>query len=100
MGCCSIVIVESGLGYYDPHVKEDRSYIFNSLVYMGWCKVCISLIKYIPQVLSNFRRKSTIGWNIHNILLDFTGGIFLLVKMLLIVLGIHSVLLQKDNLKL
>ena len=75
-GAVLLVIVESGLGYYDPHVKEDRSYIFNSLVYMGWCKVCISLIKYIPQVLSNFRRKSTIGWNIHNILLDFTGGIF------------------------
>ena len=52
-GAVLLVIVESGLGYYDPHVKEDRSYIFNSLVYMGWCKVFISLIKYIPQVLSN-----------------------------------------------
>ena len=43
---------------------------------MGWCKVFISLIKYIPQAVSNYRRKSTIGWNIHNILLDFTGGTF------------------------
>ena len=46
------------------------------MVYLGWCKVFISLIKYIPQVVSNFRRKSTIGWNIHNILLDFSGGAF------------------------
>ena len=75
-GAILLVIVESGLEYYDPHVKEDRKYIFNSLVYMGWCKVFISLIKYIPQVISNYRRKSTIGWNIHNILLDFTGGAF------------------------
>ena len=75
-GAILLVIVESGLEYYDPHVKEDRKYIFNSLVYMGWCKVFISLIKYIPQVVSNYRRKSTIGWNIHNILLDFTGGAF------------------------
>ena len=75
-GAILLVIVESGLEYYDPHVKNDRKYIFNSLVYMGWCKVFISLIKYIPQVVSNYKRKSTIGWNIHNILLDFTGGTF------------------------
>ena len=75
-GAILLVILESGLEYYDPHVKEDRKYIFNSLVYMGWCKVFISLIKYIPQVVSNYKRKSTIGWNIHNILLDFTGGAF------------------------
>ena len=75
-GAILLVIVENGLEYYDPHVKEDRKYIFNSLVYRGWCKVFISLIKYIPQVISNYKRKSTIGWNIHNILLDFTGGAF------------------------
>ena len=75
-GAILLVIVENGFEYYDPHVKENRKYIFNSLVYMGWCKVVISLIKYIPQVISNYRRKSTIGWNIHNILLDFTGGAF------------------------
>ena len=75
-GAVLLVIVESGLEYYDPHVKENRKYVFNSLVYMGWCKVFISLIKYIPQVISNYKRKSTIGWNIHNILLDFTGGAF------------------------
>ena len=75
-GAVLLVIVESGLEYYDPEVKDNRKYIFNSLVYMGWCKVFISLIKYIPQVISNFKRKSTIGWNIHNILLDFTGGAF------------------------
>ena len=75
-GAILLVVVESGLEYYDPEVKDNRKYIFNSLVYMGWCKVFISLIKYIPQVISNFKRKSTIGWNIHNILLDFTGGAF------------------------
>ena len=75
-GAILLIIVEYGLGYYDPHVKENRKYIFNSLVYLGWCKVFISLIKYIPQVVSNFKRKSTIGWNIHNIILDFTGGAF------------------------
>lgn len=75
-GAVLLVLLESCFEYYDPHIKEDQKYIFNSLIYMGWCKVVISLIKYIPQVISNYKRKSTIGWNIHNILLDFTGGIF------------------------
>ena len=75
-GAILLTIVEYGFEYYDPHVKQDRKYIFNSLVYLGWSKVFISLIKYIPQCVSNFKRKSTIGWNIHNILLDFTGGVF------------------------
>ena len=29
----------------------------------------------------NFRRKSTIGWHIGNVLLDLTGGIFSLLQM-------------------
>ena len=57
-GAVLLVIVESGFEYYDPEVKDNRKYIFNSLVYMGWCKVFISLIKYIPQVISNYKRKS------------------------------------------
>jgi hypothetical protein len=39
------------------------------------CLLFPNRIKYIPQVWLNFRRKSTIGWNIGNVLLDFTGGI-------------------------
>merc|ERR1711976_581909 len=34
----------------------------------------ISLIKYIPQAYQNYKRKSTTGWSIHNILLDISGG--------------------------
>jgi cystinosin len=46
------------------------------LIYLGFCKVIISLIKYIPQVIKNYQRKSTKGWSIFNILLDMTGGFF------------------------
>lgn len=75
-GVCILIFVEQVLKYYDPHVStiKDRKYIFNSVIYLGWCKIVITLIKYIPQAYSNYKRKSTIGWNIHNILLDFTGG--------------------------
>ena len=31
-------------------------------------------MKYCPQVYLNWKRKSTVGWSIINIMLDFTGG--------------------------
>ncbi|VDP35888.1 unnamed protein product [Schistosoma curassoni] len=32
----------------------------------------------------NFRRRSTVGWSIGNIILDFTGGILSIAQMLII----------------
>ena len=46
------------------------------LVFVGYTKAVISLVKYIPQVLLNWRRRSTVGWSVLNVLLDFTGGVF------------------------
>lgn len=79
-GAFLLVVLENWLKYYSPEVKENRKYIFNSLIYMGWCKVIITLVKYIPPAISNYKRKSTIGWNIHNILCDFVGGTFSLLQ--------------------
>ncbi|CAJ0907904.1 13206_t:CDS:2 [Entrophospora sp. SA101] len=45
------------------------------IYFLSYIKLLISLIKYVPQAFLNFKRKSTIGWSIHNILLDFTGGV-------------------------
>jgi len=74
-GVMQILFIERVLGLYDPHNTES-SFSFNSVIYLGWCKVFISFIKYMPQAYFNFKRKSTEGWSIHNILLDFTGGTF------------------------
>jgi cystinosin len=75
-GVFQILLIERVLKLYDPTTPSYTGIFFNSVVYLGWCKVFISLIKYIPQAVSNWRRKSTEGWNIHNILLDLTGGTF------------------------
>ncbi|KAL3640072.1 hypothetical protein CASFOL_015040 [Castilleja foliolosa] len=45
------------------------SFCFNNI------QVGMTIIKYIPQAFLNFRRKSTIGFSIGNILLDFLGGV-------------------------
>lgn len=76
-GFLQIILIERILGLYDPHnVSEKTGFAFNSVIYLGWCKVFISFIKYMPQAYFNYVRKSTEGWSIVNILLDFTGGSF------------------------
>ena len=42
--------------------------------FISYVKLSISLMKYIPQAVLNAQNKSTEGWSIHNIMLDFTGG--------------------------
>ena len=49
-----------------------------------------SCIKYVPQVYLNFKRKSTVGWSIENILLDISGGALSLAQLLI------DASLQKD----
>jgi len=43
---------------------------------MGYCKLVITLIKYTPPAIYNYRRQSTKGWSIFNIVLDLFGGVF------------------------
>lgn len=49
----------------------------------GYIKLCITLIKYVPQAFMNYRRKSTSGWSIGNVLLDFTGGWLSILQMMI-----------------
>jgi len=42
-----------------------------------------ALMKYFPQAFLNWRRQSTVGWSIENILLDFTGGSLSLAQSLM-----------------
>lgn len=54
------------------------------LYFCSYVKLFITLIKYVPQAYLNFRRKSTYGWSIGNILLDFTGGFLSIGQMFVI----------------
>lgn len=40
---------------------------------ISFMKLFVSVIKGVPQAFLNYRRKSTVGWSIHNVLCDFTG---------------------------
>ena len=42
---------------------------------LGYIKLLVTLVKFTPQLLRNFRNRSTQGWSIWQILLDLTGGV-------------------------
>lgn len=61
-------------------MEEHLSSWLDFLYMLSIVKVVISLIKYVPQVSLNYKRKSTCGWNIWNIVLDCTGGTLSIVQ--------------------
>jgi hypothetical protein len=50
---------------------------------LGYVKLLVTVVKYMPQVLFNYSRKSTVGWSINAMLLDFSGGVFSMAQLLL-----------------
>eukprot|EP00986_Skeletonema_menzelii_P001279 scaffold338_cov155-Skeletonema_menzelii.AAC.13 len=56
--------------------------LLDFLYFLSYIKVGITAVKYIPQVMLNYRRKSTAGWAIWNILLDFTGGSLSIIQLI------------------
>ncbi|BGP55803.1 hypothetical protein JCM8202_005631 [Rhodotorula sphaerocarpa] len=46
-------------------------------------KLYISAAKLVPQAWYNYRRQSTVGWSIENIVMDMTGGILSLIQLVI-----------------
>ena len=59
------------------HWNPDADFLSHNLwTWLGFCfltsfvKLGVTLTKFIPQAILNYKRKSTEGWSIYNILLD------------------------------
>ncbi|KAL6705870.1 hypothetical protein ACN47E_006330 [Coniothyrium glycines] len=50
---------------------------------LGYVKLITVILKYIPQVWVNYKRKSTVGWSIYPMLLDFAGGWLSLAQLII-----------------
>lgn len=42
---------------------------------VSYVKLIVTVVKYTPQMVANYRNGSTKGWSIYQILLDFSGGL-------------------------
>ncbi|KAI9876896.1 MAG: hypothetical protein M1830_005377 [Pleopsidium flavum] len=50
---------------------------------IGFVKLVVTVVKYIPQVWVNYKRQSTVGWSINQILLDISGGVLSLLQLVI-----------------
>ena len=53
------------------------------LYVLGYIKLLATFVKYIPQAFVNFKRKSTKGWSINQILFDITGGVLSILQLVI-----------------
>ncbi|PKY04822.1 hypothetical protein P168DRAFT_289686 [Aspergillus campestris IBT 28561] len=64
---------------YDP-----SAWAWIDVVYtLSYVKLIVTIVKYVPQAWVNYKRKSTAGWSIVQILLDLMGGVLSLVQLVL-----------------
>ncbi|PAA52560.1 hypothetical protein BOX15_Mlig026004g5 [Macrostomum lignano] len=54
------------------------------IYFASYLKLLITLVKYVPQAYMNYSRKSTWGWSIGQVYLDFSGGFLSIAQMLLL----------------
>ncbi|KAL4995799.1 PQ loop repeat-domain-containing protein [Aspergillus recurvatus] len=74
-----VVLAKSPDDGYEP-----LSWAWIDVIYaLSYVKLVITVVKYVPQAWVNYKRKSTHGWNIVQILLDFTGGVLSLAQLVL-----------------
>ncbi|VVD04067.1 unnamed protein product [Leptidea sinapis] len=76
-GFSVVVLVSAGLA------SGSTIHWLDFLYYCSYIKLCITLIKYVPQAYMNYKRKSTVGWSIGNVVLDSVGGSLSILQMTL-----------------
>jgi cystinosin len=56
-------------------VRSGTIAAYTYVTVMSYMKIVLTVAKYVPQVLFNWARRSTLGWSIGNVLLDSAGGV-------------------------
>ena len=73
------VLIKSG-----PRNQDGFDWAWIDVIYViGYIKLIVTFVKYIPQAWFNFKRKSTQGWSIGQILFDITGGVLSLLQLVI-----------------
>ncbi|EXJ82368.1 hypothetical protein A1O3_06181 [Capronia epimyces CBS 606.96] len=74
-----LVLRRAGWQQHDP-----LDWAWLDVIYtLGYVKLTCTFVKYIPQAWVNYKRKSTQGWSILQILFDLTGGILSLLQLVI-----------------
>ncbi|KAI0442655.1 PQ loop repeat-domain-containing protein [Xylaria telfairii] len=88
-GCITgVVLIIFVVASQPPTADPKVSWAWLDVIYViSYVKLLVTVVKYAPQLVYNSRNRSTKGWDISQILLDFTGGLLSIAQ-----LGIDSYL--------
>ncbi|KAI0457028.1 PQ loop repeat-domain-containing protein [Xylaria acuta] len=88
-GCITGVVLIIFVVASQPQTADPKtSWAWLDVIYViSYVKLLVTVVKYAPQLVYNSRNRSTKGWDISQILLDFTGGLLSIAQ-----LGIDSYL--------
>ncbi len=50
---------------------------------VGFVKLVLTVVKYVPQAWANYQQKSTTGWSINQVLLDVIGGVLSIAQLVI-----------------
>mmetsp|Transcript_18123 Transcript_18123/g.21719 ORF Transcript_18123/g.21719 Transcript_18123/m.21719 type:complete len:288 (-) Transcript_18123:45-908(-) len=73
---CAWGVVLAGVGYSAPYSRW--LWLASAL---GLVLDVLTGIKYTPQAYYNYKRKSTEGWSLSNVMMDLGGGLLIFVQM-------------------
>lgn len=75
-GCLVAVALVALRVYYAPPTPDARGWCALDIAYaVSYVKLVVTVVKFTPQVVANYRNRSTKGWSISQILLDMAGGV-------------------------
>ncbi|KAF2722906.1 cystinosin [Polychaeton citri CBS 116435] len=75
-----IFVVASSKEFDDTVTKWRWIDVAYALTYV---KLLVTVFKYIPQIIANHFRRSTVGWSINQVLLDFGGSILSFLQLII-----------------
>ncbi len=76
-GVCTALVVLTSMCAFNLFSWLNLMYV------MSYVKLVLTITKYIPQVYMNYLLKSTVGWHVQNVILDFAGGILSIAQLFL-----------------
>ncbi|KAF1958812.1 hypothetical protein CC80DRAFT_490603 [Byssothecium circinans] len=76
-GCLLYILAVTLFAYFEGADKgyDPANWAWIDVIHaLGHVKLLTVVVKYLPQAWVNYKRKSTQGWSIYTMLLDFAGG--------------------------
>ncbi|KAB5563054.1 hypothetical protein GE09DRAFT_769021 [Coniochaeta sp. 2T2.1] len=79
-----VCVVLSDPARNDVGLGATEAWTWLDVIYaVSYVKLIVTVVKYTPQMVWNYKNRSTIGWSIEGMMLDFSGGVLSIVQLVI-----------------